>query len=706
MRNLSSYFKAISFFALSLVIIPSVCHGQINTKSNITLLSFNVWGGGQNVGDGQRKVLNAVLTSGADIVGISEATSGIGNLIAGKLGWYSYITNDNDIISRYPIRQTWNSPKGVGATIEIENGKMIAVKTVHLNYTPYGPYRACLDGASVDQIIGEEASSGRMGEINAALQSIDIYVKDGTPTFLLGDLNTPSHLDWTSSTANGHCGYVVQWPVTKAIEDSGMVDSYRRAYPDPAVSPGITWSPIYTSFVYGNGKPEPLDRIDFIFFSGDGIQMDKSRIFTVGTPDQIPNQWHNEWPSDHAAVLSSFNVETGAEVRRLPEAKFYASSPVAVQGTGIQYSDISTNSPTSRFWSFEGGTPATSTEENPDVTYHTIGEYSVTLIATNANGSDTARVTGLISVKSGTSAMSLSTDRAIYNRDESITVSFGNGPGNPKDWIGVYKIGDAPGSTPSTLWFYVNGKQTATDSIHTGKVTFANGLHIEGNYWAGLLEDDGYHILKADSFKVKQGQPRVVTNKNTYHIGDSITVSFRNGPRNPTDWIGIYNAGDIPGSTPSTLWLYVNGTHSATDSIGDGTVTFHEGLAGTGIYWTGYFEDDGYTILDSISFTVSDLTDIGSGYNHAHIPGSLTLHIYPNPFNPVSAISFSIPRSEWVTLKVYDVLGRTVATLVDEIKYEGSYEVRFDGNNLASGLYLCRITMGNEARSSKMLLMK
>jgi PKD repeat protein len=706
MKNLFS--RLVAIFSLMMIVATflSVCHGQNNTRSEITLLSFNVWGGGTNVSDGQRKVLNAVLTSGADVVGISEATAGIGNLLADKLGWYRYATNDNDIISRFPIRQTWNSTKGVGATIEIENGKIIAVKTVHLNYTPYGPYRACLDGASVGQIINEETSSGRMGEITAALNSITTYLKDETPTFLMGDLNTPSHLDWISSTANNHCGYIVQWPVTKAIEDAGMVDSYRAAFPGPEVSPGITWSPIYLTYTYANGKPEPLDRIDFIYFHGDGVNIQSSKILTIGTPEQIPDQWHNEWPSDHSAVVSRFAVETGAEIRGLPEAKFYASTPVVLQGNSISYTDISTNNPTSWSWIFEGGTPATSTVQNPVVSYLTVGDYGVRLVATNARGSDTTTVAGLITVKSAINLIDVLTNRKVYNRDESMTVSFTNGPGNPKDWIGIYKMGDVPGSTPSTLWFYVNGKQTATEGITSGTVTFPAGLHAEGSYWVGLFENDGYNLLKADSFRVKEGQPRVMTNKNTYTIGDSIIVSFKNGPRNPTDWIGIYKAGDIPGPTPSTLWLYVNGTQTATDSIGDGKVTFDKGLSDARVYWSGFFENDGYTILDTVSFAVSEVTDVKTQHRDVQIPKILTLRNYPNPFNPICTISYSTPRSEMVTLKIYDALGRTVATLIDEIMHEGNYEVRFDGNNLASGLYLCRLRAGTETLTRKILLMK
>lgn len=113
--------------------IPTNCIGQSNTRTEITLLSYNAWLGGTEVNDGQSKALNAVLMSGADIAGISEATDSIGNILAERLGWYSYITDDNVIISRFPIKKTWKSLKGAGAEIEIANGKMITLKAVHLN---------------------------------------------------------------------------------------------------------------------------------------------------------------------------------------------------------------------------------------------------------------------------------------------------------------------------------------------------------------------------------------------------------------------------------------------------------------------------------------------------------------------------------------------------------------------------------------------
>ena len=79
---------------------------------------------------------------------------------------------------------------------------------------------------------------------------------------------------------------------------------------------------------------------------------------------------------------------------------------------------------------------------------------------------------------------------------------------------------------------------------------------------------------------------------------------------------------------------------------------------------------------------------------------------YPNPFNPSTKIKYSVPQSSIVLLKVFDVLGDEIATLVDEEKPAGTYEVEFDGNGLTSGLYFYRLQAGSFVATKKMLLMK
>jgi hypothetical protein len=79
---------------------------------------------------------------------------------------------------------------------------------------------------------------------------------------------------------------------------------------------------------------------------------------------------------------------------------------------------------------------------------------------------------------------------------------------------------------------------------------------------------------------------------------------------------------------------------------------------------------------------------------------------YPNPFNPSTVISFSVPEDGFVTIKIYDVLGNEVKTLVNEQKSAGRYSTLFDASNLSSGIYLYQLMINDFVSLKKMLLLK
>jgi hypothetical protein len=89
------------------------------------------------------------------------------------------------------------------------------------------------------------------------------------------------------------------------------------------------------------------------------------------------------------------------------------------------------------------------------------------------------------------------------------------------------------------------------------------------------------------------------------------------------------------------------------------------------------------------------------------LPGEFSLYQnYPNPFNPTTVIKYSLAEESFVTLKVYNILGLEVSTLVNEKKTPGFYELNFGGEKLPSGVYVYRIEAGNFTSSKKMLLIK
>lgn len=122
-----------------------------------------------------------------------------------------------------------------------------------------------------------------------------------------------------------------------------------------------------------------------------------------------------------------------------------------------------------------------------------------------------------------------------------------------------------------------------------------------------------------------------------------------------------------------------------------------------------YFTLNG-CVIDDIVYGDTTLTDIEDPQNQ--IPTEFRLEQnYPNPFNPSTKISWQSPAAGWQTLKVYDVLGNEVATLVDEYRNAGSYEVEFNVSQesfpaIASGVYFYRIIIGNFIETKKMILIQ
>jgi hypothetical protein len=79
---------------------------------------------------------------------------------------------------------------------------------------------------------------------------------------------------------------------------------------------------------------------------------------------------------------------------------------------------------------------------------------------------------------------------------------------------------------------------------------------------------------------------------------------------------------------------------------------------------------------------------------------------HPNPFNSTTQIEFTLPSTQRVSLKLYDVLGREVAVMVNQVETAGRHHMTFDASGLPSGVYLCRLEAGEMAQTRKMVLIK
>jgi hypothetical protein len=116
--------------------------------------------------------------------------------------------------------------------------------------------------------------------------------------------------------------------------------------------------------------------------------------------------------------------------------------------------------------------------------------------------------------------------------------------------------------------------------------------------------------------------------------------------------------------------------------------------------------ETGVNSLTAIAIRTDSPTSV-EGKTESEAPASYALYQnYPNPFNPSTVIRYQLPADDHVSVRVFDMMGREVAVLVEGRQKAGSYEVRFDAQGLASGVYFCRLRAGAFVRARMMLLVR
>jgi Secretion system C-terminal sorting domain len=134
-----------------------------------------------------------------------------------------------------------------------------------------------------------------------------------------------------------------------------------------------------------------------------------------------------------------------------------------------------------------------------------------------------------------------------------------------------------------------------------------------------------------------------------------------------------------------------------------------------GLFLTPSFGQDSTKVKDrgqqlERTFVNNEVNELASSLkikeNNARPTEFMLNQNYPNPFNPTTIITYQIKESDYVQLKVYDVLCHEVALLVDKVQPSGYYQLTFDGNNLSDGIYFYRLQCGNYVDVKKMVLVK
>lgn len=273
----------------------------------LKVMSFNIWVGG---GKSLDRTFEIIKETGAEIIGIQESTKNGKNVVKDFAekndGWHAYAFGGScSILSRYPIEKT--SEHGHGVKIKVDEKNFVWMFNLHLTHCPYQPYQLSgieYCGAPLLETAEEAVQSAwdaRAEVVEKVLEDLKQAQKDLCPIFLTGDFNEPSCLDWTENAAKAKiCKMPVKWPATAALlEKAKLKDAYRTKYPDEVKHKGHTWTPLPS-------EKEVLDRIDFLLFHGEKVQVHTVQI--VGEKSEFSDLAFENYPSDHRAVLGTFFI--------------------------------------------------------------------------------------------------------------------------------------------------------------------------------------------------------------------------------------------------------------------------------------------------------------------------------------------------------------------------------------------------------------
>ena len=367
------------------------------------------------------------------------------------------------------------------------------------------------------------------------------------------------------------------------------------------------------------------------------------------------------------AFGSDVNTKTGYitvtdPVGNPPVANFTGTPTSGTAPLAVLFSDASTNSPTSWSWNFGDG--GTSTTRNPSHTYASAGTYTVSLAASNAWGSDTNTKTGYITVTTGGGTAVWET--ITYDDFEAGWGSYSDGGGDCSRYTGgrrayqgsaALDIQDNSG-TRSSFYHTTGYNVSAYVDLEVDFYFYAYSMDRVEDFWVQYYNGSAWQTVAVFTVSVD------FVNNTFYHA----TVQIPNTYNYPTN---------------AKLRFMCDASGNADDVYID-QITFRgltSGGAGGGLDLAGGDQD---------------------------LPSKISLDgNYPNPFNPMTSIKFSLPRELPMTLRIFNARGQEVATLIQGSTMGiGQHTVTWQGGNNPSGVYFYRLEAPGFVQTDKMIMLK
>ncbi|MCX6157648.1 MAG: T9SS type A sorting domain-containing protein [Ignavibacteriae bacterium] len=302
----------------------------------------------------------------------------------------------------------------------------------------------------------------------------------------------------------------------------------------------------------------------------------------------------------------------------------------------------------------------------------------------------------------------LFTDIAFFsNGSDSIIVSFSGVPDSTKIFFSKMGIG---GVSPTVAGQYAG---------------FIGGSEPNNYKYGARLSSNGNNSGSVFCIFNQSGTTTGVKYFRTTNFGDFSTIAGQSviwtatGGVSRPDIMGVRNANThrfgffFYGDWDSLQYVSVNssGAFNSTSTKMNGGNGFTTGFYGPAVGMRFAANDSCFALYSATGpvnmWAASGCTGTVTSVGNTETPVSFSLsQNYPNPFNPVTKIAYALPKSGLVTLRVYDILGKEVATLVNEMKNAGSYSVDFSPSNFTSGVYFYKLETNGFSDIKKMMLIK
>lgn len=397
-----------------------------------------------------------------------------------------------------------------------------------------------------------------------------------------------------------------------------------------------------------------------------------------------------------------------------PTAAFTSDTRIACPGTLISFYDYSAGSPTSWQWTFQGGSPSSSTAQNPQIVYNVPGTYEVTLVATNTNGTGTSTQTSYITITASPYNNPSTTGAERCGPGQVTLTASGSGQGVLRWW-------DSPGG----------GTQLATGSSYSPTITGTTSFWVDEDFPNGISDFTGEatNSVGAGAFFTANDirglyfdvlAPVVINTVEVYSnsAGDrTIEVIDSQGntvvekvvfiPASPNQPytvpldITIYPGTDYFIKCRGLVDLYRNSS-GAMYPYSSSLINITNSNAGSPGYYYFFYN----WVYKEITCNTGRAEVIAEDTCTVGLPDvfvSGSFDIFPNPSKGKFEITFSAENSEDISIRIYNNIGQAVIN-EDLKKFHGEYRRQFDLSEAGSGIYMVEISSGDRKVSKKMVI--